>query len=355
MMHSSFSLAATATVIAIGVLAGCASTPPAPSASPTVAGPTPTPTPTQAAETGLVPPAQIFGGECDELLTDAEAGDILGVTIPAPEPFTADPSQWGWFDGTARLPVVGGLTCGWNDGTFESRAFFDAVPAAAAPTVTGANDCATGRDEGGAYLCEFDFVAGDIRFAGLIQARSAKSTNAARDALIAQLTERAENADPVPLPIPAVDAWSNPVLCPALDAALADDFLSPGTTAQLGSTRGSAYETPVYRDLVGIERGDALCQFSATGPESRGVDVIPIGGAAWVQDEVSPANGFEPIEIGGADSAFVHLPGQNERGVVIVVIDGPNAVWIRGDVDQPVAEGATLIAEQVLAAVNSIN
>lgn len=302
-----------------------------------------------------MPPAQIFGGDCNELLSDAEAGDILGVTIPAPEPFTADPSQWGWFDGSVRLPVEGGLSCGWSDGTFESRTFFDAVPAAAAPTVTGANDCGTGRDEGGAYLCEFDFVAGDIRFAGLIQATSTNATDAALDALLARLTERAEAAEPVPSPIPAADAWSNPVLCPALDAALANDFVSPGTSTRLDSTRGSAYLTPVYSDLVGLDKGYALCAFRVPGDTTESVEVVAVGGAAWVKDEVSSAAGFEPIEIEGADSAFLHQSARNEREVVIVAIDGPNAVWMRFDVDRPVADGPKPIAEQVLVAVNSIN
>ena len=336
------------TAAALLILGGCASpAPAAPSSAPTVAAPTPAPTPTQKTETGLEQPAQIVDGDCASIATDARASELVGEAVELYVP--AD------FDGvnSARVRVVGGLNCAWNSKNYEAGISLSAVPTQAAPVVSGPNDCGPGRLEGfDGHSCMFDFISSGIRFSGQVSTPTAAVSQQAHEQLLAVLREMAAEQTAI-APIPAPNAWANPVDCEALQAAIAVDFLGPETKPSYYMGGHDGYVTPIHLDLWQINSDRGSCSWESGQLDAQGayVTVEPLGGAAFLEDELVASGDYMPLDLGGVGRGFE----RKDHTGTIFVFDGPNVLEMYGTPSgEDDSEKLGKIAQAVIAAMDSL-
>ena len=336
-----------APILLVAVLAGCTPAPTVPTAAPTTPvvetpSATPTPQPTQEPETGLVQPAQVFDGDCANLLTNADASTALGAPVKRG---TRD------LPGDVRAAIVmqaGGLTCGWNDTDF---AFGITVTAAPAESVAGLEAplvCGTGYVEFAPDLaCGVESTSNGMVVSGLAWFGDGASSAAKKKATAAvtALTERiAANSTLemfAPTPIPADAAWanpgpageSNPPSCVDLDAAVTSDAFMGGSprAEPYEGGGGDVYLTPIERDLLGYATGepwDCAWYVERTKAETKKgllttFDVTPLGGGAWFLDQVlADAPNAEEISVEGVDRAY--RVTSDYGSMKIWVTSGPN-------------------------------
>ena len=346
--------------VLVVALAGCAPTEDiaAPDPAPTVAEPTPTPTATQAAETGDVRPPAVFGGSCESVLPLDELSSITGTAMTVKE---LKPRS---FAAEYAVAQVGGMNCTWSS---EPFILASVVPEGVASSYEprGCGDLLA--DMGGDVHCDFDITVNATRFTGLVSFDGAtlKQANARLDKMLALFTSQAENAEPVPAPIPAPESWSNPTSCDSLETLVSDSTILNGSpNPRVGGAPGrGAYYTPVERELRGIlsDPRQTECQIFTKGALSDkqiakgmigylGIDIV--GGAAWAQDDIAILPNATETTIDGADLAFlIDDTGSDGYGEWFAVFDGPNYLSVR--VDDTTAGRASIT--RILDAVNAGN
>ena len=323
------------------LLAGCAPTPSAPTAAPTppVAEsqtPTPTPVAIQQPETGLVQPAQVFGGDCDSIFSINELTDILGSSAMP----TGVPENTG--DASVFLTAQsGGLTCSWASSDYANGIVITVVPAALLPLTT-AEACAKDPYDSAGVECAMEAESNETRLSGKVWFAKAGARNKTKTAkLVSIFDEKAAATEPVPLPIANADSWSNPVECSILEPLLDNPTMLGGTgDLQIYQGNGSdVYFTPAEHVLYGFDdKADQVaCAFTTADPNREltkaeikagkisEISFSLVGGAAWVEDELSGWDGAKKISIDGIDSAYLVTNG-DESGTFecVVVFDGPN-------------------------------
>ena len=302
---------------------------------------TPMPTATQARETGLVPPARPFGGDCANLMTDAEASTILGGKPVAAFSFDSD-----FFAPEYSVELHAGMHCNWVpvDGTFSDSIQVVVLPADAAGYVEPSG-CEPAGETFLAPRCAVEAVVNGTRVSGSIwiDADSTEPVAAATAQFLQLFSERANVAVPAPTPIPAVGAWALPVDCKSVVAA--GDFsavsgLGPAVTGgQTGGTdvRPAPAEVALWGGL-----GTPFCSV-ANG--SVDVTFVASGGGRWMESGVATAG--TPFAIDGYESAYTS-PGQ--VGLTRVdVFDGPN--WLHFQVRY--TSNAKTLADALFAALNT--
>ena len=320
-------------------LAGCGALPPSPGATQNPAQTTsPTEPAEQERETGLVPPAQVFGGSCDALVTTDELTQISGMPMQFVEP-----SAFGGVP-YPYVPQHGGIECTWTTvGDSQSGVVtFIALPAEAVEySASTACDVFTDSDEPG---CALEAVQNGIRISGAVfqYGSDPSAQQQTQKAILDLFAQRATVEAAAPVPLPAQGAWAWPVNCAAVVDA--GDFSAvPGLgAAATGEQSGGsdAYYPAAEVALWGgfsppycnVYSGDVYVTFYA------------LGGGRWAEASVTAVPGATSVPVEGID-VVVQSPGYS--GLTRVdVFDGPNwlTFWVRYPANAGVAAQALVSA-----------
>jgi len=330
-------VALSAAVVLLGtLLAGCAADPvaPATSAAP-VADETPTPTPTQAPETGETVPLRVFDAHCDEVFDAADLTGIMGNAVTLRD-----------SPGTAyELSQAGGINCIWRNDDYSALANFDLLPAASLSPTDESAECQESEEENpGFWRCDVEHATNGIRISGFFLFPGAESTSAANAAVadvVSLFDESATPAQAAPVPIPAADAWTNPVDCEGLAdaidiAAIFND--TPGLDYYVGGTDAppSPARVELWGDTFGLSCGwgtpEELTKNQLASGMTQSFSVFVLGGGAWAQDEEAEREGAVDIELGDFDRVIRSRVGTGETGYEggyrYSIIDGPNFLQV---------------------------
>lgn len=306
---------ALALVVLLAVT-GCATSSPPASAPPQVPSTSASPSgePEQQRETGLTRPSGVFGGQCDNLFTDAELEAVMG------EPLALEANHfrelWG---GGGVIDQAGGLMCTWN-GT-QGLVIAIALPEAAVDYEAPPWDCAEGSHDSYNYSCPLESIVNGTRLSAYVSAStSVDATRVSRDALIAIFSEKAAAVSPVPVPIPAVGAWVLPPDCAAVVAG-ADLSAVPGLGA--GST-GSPYggygkDAPMAEGAIAGDWSPPTCVIMGVSAE---VEFAPIGGSRWREADLAARADATALTLAGVDAAY-GVPYENGT-TLVYAFSGPN-------------------------------
>lgn len=324
-------------------LAGCA-----PSVSEVAAPEVPvvTPAPTQAPENGEAAPAQVFGGDCDQVLTDAQLVDIFGVT-PVPT-VPLDPNAVVYRPDNALIRQLGGLDCRWSDdlelATYDLRT--SVVPA----TSIDAQDVALRGCPDDAYepTCEFAFTAHGLTFSGALSGPNEASA-AEQKLLVTELTDafaaNATTQDDYLPPIQAASAWPLDFDCSSVEGLVKAGTNNPALVYD--GYGYNAYPTPVERALWG-SRDTLACMWAS--PTTRGSTEFTyftfsyLGGAAWAADRTGTPYEFEGVD--GATTA-------TDDTRAINIVDGVNWMYVETSPGHDAEAKATILA--IIAELDSLS
>jgi hypothetical protein len=333
------SVGAVVVAVAVAALAGCALLPVADDATPDVV-PTlsPTPTATQARETGLVAAARPFGGDCANLLTEAEASSLLG------ESAILYPVEGPPLDTTVALH--GGVSCFWIAADRDGTVGLDVVLLPEQPVSYDVeHGCEPSGEMYGSARCAVEAVTNGTRISGSLwdSSDSVDTNEVTRDAFLELFTERANAATPAPVPVPAIRAWALPVDCASVVAA--GDFSGVsglGASSTGGQTGGTDVLPPAAEmDLWG-GFGTPYCEVNG---EAANVLFVASGGGRWLESSVAAAG--TPFVIEGYESAYAS-PGWD--GLTNVdVFDGPNRLHF----EIRYMSNAKALADALFAALNT--
>ncbi len=322
------------------VLVGCSTVQTAPPTS--APKPTVEVTPTAAAqerETGLVAPAQVFGGSCDALFTAAELGEAIGIPVTGP-------NTWQLQDGGTRyVEQHGGIRCSWSASGFAASVSLIALPESAVdyaePTGCGI------ETEGGSTGCSLEATENGVRLSGAVfrTDNDLAALGAAQTSLLDLFAQRAQGANVAVLPLPAAGSWAWPVDCATVVAA--GDFSAvPGLGGSVtgGQTGGSdAYFVAAENALW----GGFVPPYCEVGHDQIWVYFSALGGGRWTQSEVSAFPGSSTIAVAGIDSVLLS-PGYGDT-TRVDVYDGPN--WVTFNVRY--ASNAGSMAAALVAALDT--
>ena len=322
-------------------LSGCQSPAAAPNVEPPSA-PEPTPTATQARETGLVAPARPFGGDCAAVMSVDEASDVLGQ-----QAVVYTPGETYAPEVTAELHA--GFGCRWvpADGSYASTVWVVFLPADAV-SYEPPTGCLPADEMYSAPRCAVEAVVNGIRVSGVIwvSSDSMQPATSATASFLAIFKERAEGATPVPVPLPAVGAWANPVECQ--DVVAAADFSGvPGLGA---SAVGIPFPfggdvTILLPAEVALEDGDPNFPYCWIDGEAADVTFVAMGGGRWLESTVAATG--TPFAIEGYESAYV-TPGQ-ENLTKVDIFHGPN--WLHFQIVH--TSNAKALADALFAGLNA--
>jgi hypothetical protein len=272
----------------------------------------------QQRETGLTRPAIVFGGQCDQLFSDAELASIAGdgLTI-LPNHFS---EVWG---GDALFNQNGGFECTWVSD--KARVIALVLPEAAVSYSAIDESCRQyGHDGPDAYTCDVEAVVNGIRFSGLSSIGQDEATaTAARDALLAIFSDKASRQEPVPVPLPALGSWALPPDCVAV-ASAADFSTIPGLGADAAAA-GFGYGKEISW-AEGVLTGDWFGESCYLAGESANIEFVPIGGARWREAGIAARADATVLTLDGVESAF-SVPYVTQGGEslnLVYAFSGPN-------------------------------
>lgn len=336
-------------LLTLVVLSGCATASPGGpnfTAAEETLQASPTPEPTQARETGLIAPAQVFGGDCAALFTEAEVSSVMGVDM------FAETMSTSAYSDQAAIEQMGGIQCIWRHDLSQSSggdylvAWLVLFPQGAVEFQTPDIPCGRpdwqGDDESNCYV---DEVRNGIRISGLMSGSGSleASVEPARAALLEIFDERATPAAAAPVPLPAVGAWAMPMDCQAIVAA-ADLSAVPGLGAQSYGEGTGGRGGPLPLVLSYIHGDDQLIGCEIIG-ESASVEFLALGGMRWKSD-TTQSEGQSGLDIAGLDEVIATYLGEVYQ---IDVIDGPN--WLQFTVKN--LTNAAPIATALVAALDA--
>jgi hypothetical protein len=322
----------TIALVATLALAGCAPSA-GPVAEPDVPVVTPSPTPTQARETGLVPPARVFGGDCDALFTDAELSEVFGVAM-----VRGGTEGRGATDFRRILTEqLGGMTCGWyNDGGADRAVGITVAPVGSVGPV-GPAECASDRL---GVVCNMDEIVNGMRFVGEVSYTFTASdtplskVQAVTEAVTALFAAKGTAAEVVPAPLPAEGAWVNPADCVAVDGAITSPtFLdgAPRTPVEQSGGLGD-YVSPIDTAAAGadVAHPHFSCRWltEPNHPELA-LTVDFLGGGAWTAGDIVDQEDATVVTVAGAEKVYLFGGGS------LLVIDGPNAMLVESPNGNP--------------------
>ena len=318
------------------ILAGCTPTPapgetaavPTPVATPSATPtPSPTPTPTQAPETGETMPARVFGGDCDAAFATDDLRDMLDAKV------SLDQSD---IDDAIEVTQSGGIGCVWRTGDYSTLVNVDLLPQATIVSTEETATCTRDDEEGPAFWrCEVEHQSAGIRLSGFFSVRgsvSKKRVNEALDSFVSQFDANATPEQAAPAPIPAADAWTNPVDCESLGEGVDLKSVFNDTPGFIQFDSGiDALPSPARIELWGGGGAGWACSWATNRTLTKkqlvsgmvmsfGVGIY--GGAAWLHNEI---DGGTDVSIEGADRVIrVKQSTEYETVYRYYVVDGPN-------------------------------
>ncbi len=321
-----FAVAIAATVL---LLSACA------------ADPTPAPADPAVAVQG---PAQVFGGDCGALFSDADVSSAAGQSLAA-----TTVSQ-GVQPGRLMVDEAGGLRCGWASADFSAIVYLIALPAAVV-TAPELSDC-------GAILqdinsCAIDVTSADMRVSGIVASRGADDATLLNGVatLESLFTSHADASQAVASSSLAPGAWTTPADCAAIlksvDFAARFGVSDSFSVIEGGDTAPATYfALPIESALWG-DRSSPTCSIGSDNPaEFYGLDFSVLGGGAWALDTVK------------------HQPGAtvaqgDDLGTVVLTPDGVNTTidiftgvnWLQTRAAEPDAMYALL--GEIVAALDA--
>lgn len=341
-------------LVSVGALAGCApattAAEPTPSSSESGSA-TPTPTPTPAVPAA---PAQVFDGECTNVLTDDQASTALGAgmaVVPAAVP--ASPTS-------AAVATAGGLSCDWTENDAASGASLRTVllPDALREDATDAEPyCYAASDLSGPDptamrpACSFTLTGSGFWLSGVAYPPAGSTEDDVRAAITSlddAFTVNAAAAGPVMAPVPADGTWAGRVDCAELAASAPVAAALPGWTAA-GSDGKS--ERPEGYLSAQSATGVTACLWIA--PADYAGPITPFStqalpGGAWAQGGLAPG---APLAVAGVQQAVLVGSGAEN---VLDLFDGPNWLEINSSsIDQPMDESYAPVAAALVQALNS--
>jgi hypothetical protein len=297
-------------LLAVGLLVGCAPQ--------LVPQSTPTPEPVELVEVDQ--PAQVFGGDCSAMFSDAALSEALGQPV--------GPSRWiePVSPETLLIEQVGGLHCHWVGADSSTVLYVTAVPAGAvgAPQESGCTPTMVSNTS-----CAVDVTANGIRLSGVVTGDFPGSDSLSRVDAVEALFAASANAAPVFVAdTPIAGAWQNPVDCAAVAENV--DWVALGGTADVVSddTMGTdVYASAVERALRG---GRVLGWCYLYSPKGSVAPTFwALGGGAWARDAVLAQDGATVLDVPGFD-LVVETTGSWHT---FDIFDGVN--WIRVLASEP--------------------
>jgi len=319
---------------------------------------TPTPAPTNSPiESGpespwQTPPVIAFGGDCNNLFSDAQIAEYMGVPVAKHIENRSDAGN-SWLD-SAVVRHNGGLLCSWNDDSGEidpgSHPYVRmvAMGASAYPEATSYLDC---PDE--INGCDFMQGAGGYLIAGSIALNESEYSTM-------KLSEVAQTiVDGIARDFPAAAGaagtpsapwtqrtgdWSSEVDCTALfkKSGAWDDLGIPAMKFYDGQSDG---RQSWIEDSLTEGHGLSMC---GAGDYGSIVGAQILSGGAWLEDEVSKIKGAKDVTIAGADRAIEWSISTSEgKFSSLYVFSGSNVLnfgsYIGGAADRKAA--AAILAE----------
>ena len=307
------------------VLAGCASTAPATTSSPTPTPSAATSTPTPTADAGLQAPNQVFGADCEAALTSAQISDVLGETVTTED---TTPNASVEF----AVAQAGGVSCNWaGDGEDGTRLISTILPAALLPPEIELTPFCEGTEEGvgGRGNCNFELVSSGMWLSGILVTGPGTVNNDARAAITALSDHFAANASAAAeFNVSAAAPGTWPPMAQTDCGTLAAS--APVTTALAGSSITGVLEGWGGGVSGLFVAGDAAqlstCVWTGTTADGQYVDVgtYILPGAAWAQASVAQRPGAEEVDVAGLERV-ISVPG--ELSAELHVFDGDN--WLQ--------------------------
>ena len=302
----------TALVVTALVVTGCAATP-----DPTGPQGAPSPSATAAAEqqreTGLTPPAMVFGGKCDALFTDAELASVMGEPLALSTNHFAE--LWG---GDATFNQLGAIECTWK--SESTRVIALVLPEGAVDYAPQDAPCGGSHDTD-LLSCPMEAVVNGIRLSGLSTlGLDPTAAAAARDALVGIFSTKAAAQSPVPVPLPAIGSWLLPPDCTAAVAG-ADFSAVPGLGATATAGEGYGYGKDITQAEQAL-RGNWSTFTCLIMGESVELEFVPIGGARWREQAIAARADASPLSLDGVEAAYA-VPYQ-DGATLVYAFSGPN-------------------------------
>jgi hypothetical protein len=247
------------------------------------------------------------------------------------------------FDDALELAQAGGIGCIWRTGDYSTLVNVDVLPQASIRSTAETADCATSDDLPG-WRCEIEHAQNGIRISGFFSlSPSFAKTKAdeALDAVVAAFDSSATPAQSAPAPIPAADAWANPVDCPAIAAAVDVRSVFNATPGlEFYASGGDAFPSPARVELWGDTYGlgctwgtnKELSAKQLASGMTQNFDITVLGGAAWAQDELEKKPTATDVQLDGLDRV---IRTKTTYGYRFAVIDGPNLLRFGADAGDP--------------------
>lgn len=315
--------------------------------------PTSTPSPSSSSTPAPAPstPVVAFNGECGQMLTDAEASELLvgGVATLYSEREL----------GTNRvdsLALLGGLSCIWL-GHRDSVSVVVAAPSAVAPdlveslsSVTCSVDrgCATGRVEGDLWVGALVSATANDYQAGFTQ----EEVFAASERLERVISRVA--AKPHASPVASIDTvsrngWTLPD-CGALQGLLEE---VTGLSLSMQAVPG-ANLNPVrlVESLLVSSAAVTTCAYRESVEGSREyIEVAVMPGASAPPASALAVTGTMEISVAGADRAWDQVIPDHAYLLDLVAVVGDNRLLVRRSTAAPAVTDAERIATAVLSSL----
>ena len=343
----------------VGALAGCApaTTAAQPTSSPSEsASVTPTPTPTPGVPAA---PAQVFDGECANVLTDDQASNALDAGMASAQASApASPAS-------AAVATAGGLSCDWTENGAVSPATLRTVllPEALRTDSTGATlnntepYCYASSDLSGPDptamrpACSFTLTGSGFWLSGVVYTPAGSSEDDVRAAITSldeAFTVNAAAAAAFTVPVPADGTWAGRVDCAELAASAPVAAALPGWTA--AGSDGKSERPEGYlsaQSATGVTACLWIAPADYAGPLTP-FSTHALPGGAWAQDGLAPGT---PLAIAGVQQAVLVGSGAEN---VLELFDGPNWLEINSSsTDQPMDESYAPVAAALVEALNS--
>ena len=276
---------------------------------------------------------QVFGGDCEAILSVDDAASVLGAEA------RAQSGPVALFPFTQSARAIGGLNCGWDAADDSELAALRLtvlpIDSLTEQPTTEDNYCDVLPGEG---ECLFSIVEQGLSFSGTM-GPSADATseeiNAQISSLTSLITSVASEAgtEHVSSP-PALDGeWPFEVDCTALaqgvDAAAL--LAVPGLVLAADAPNGPMEAPPGYFAAASAAGSTSCTWFGSAGDgggETESMVVYFLPGGSWIADEVADLPGAQELTGGGIERAIlVTDPALSaDRAQVLHVFDGVN--WL---------------------------
>lgn len=271
----------------------------------------------------FVQPDQVFGGQCDDLLSEDEVGGILGVPVVLEH-------RDGTYPGNQIWPNLGGMRCNWYS---ESGVSLLLIVLPSGVLTVGEQEGCSVDALSGDMLCAVDTTVNSIRVSGaVLQAGSGKgdSLQAPADKVEAIVAERLAATDAVSVPVTSATAWTSTCPVDVLQADAGIRALIVGQDAFAGGLDNEPPYSSVPAEEEVITRTDlaASCLISYLVGDSYNFIYSALGGGRWNEAALAHSAGAHYVDIEGFDAVIVRLDSSTGSFVDAFLDDN----WISAEV-----------------------